>query len=124
MTTMNPPADRLAPPPAPPVTKAPPSADADKMPKSAIVDDMAMIRAASELTRDLVTPSARIYWADFLASAFVGYAGVVAAILPPSTPWMLAAALVAALALYPAGRFLHATTPIHQQPLTGLRPTA
>ena len=38
------------------------------VPKSAIADDMAMIRAASELTRDLVQPSARIYWTDFLAS--------------------------------------------------------
>ena len=53
--------------------------DGSAIPKSAIVDDMAMIRAASELTRDLVTPSARTYWTDFLASAFVGYAGVAAA---------------------------------------------
>src|SRR3546814_20719817 len=82
------------------------------MPKSAIVDDMAMIRAASELTRDLVTPSARISWAAFLASAFVGYAGVVAAILAPSTPWILAAALVAVLALYPPASFIPETTHI------------
>ena len=46
------------------------------VPKSAIADDMAMIRAASELTRDLVQPSARIYWTDFLASTFIGYAGI------------------------------------------------
>src|SRR3546814_2992975 len=82
---------------------------------------MAMIRAASELTRDLVTPSARIYWADFLASAFVGYAGVVAAILAPSTPWMLAAALVAVLALYRAGSFIHEITHIRKQALPGFR---
>ena len=50
------------------------SEPAVKAPKSAIPDDMAMIRAASELTRDLVTPSARVYWTDFLASAVVGFA--------------------------------------------------
>src|SRR3546814_1048653 len=99
MTTMNPPADRLVLPKSADAGNAPKSADAGNAPKSAIADDMAMIRAASELTRDLVTPSARLYWADFLASAFVGYAGVAAAILAPSTPWMLAAALVAVLAL-------------------------
>ncbi|WP_366932619.1 hypothetical protein [Sphingopyxis sp.] len=74
MTTINAPADRVATPFAPSGTK---------IPKSAIADDMAMIRAASELTRDLVTPSARIYWTDFLASAFIGYAGVAGAILSP-----------------------------------------
>src|SRR3546814_4094535 len=80
MTTMNPPADRLVLPKSADAGNAPKSADAGIAPKSAIADDMAMIRAASELTRDLVTPSARLYWADFLASAFVGYAGVAAAI--------------------------------------------
>ncbi len=91
------------------------------LPKSAIADDMAMIRAASELTRDLVAPSARIYWADFLASTFIGYAGVAAAILAPSTVWMLAAALVAVLALYRAGSFIHEITHIRKNALPGFR---
>src|SRR3546814_15479578 len=82
---------------------------------------MAMIRGSSELARDRVTPSARLYWADFLASAFVGYAGVAAAILAPSTPWMLAAALVAVLALYRAGRFIHEITHIRKTALPGVR---
>jgi hypothetical protein len=44
-------------------------------------DDMAMIRAAAELTRDLNTPNARIYWTDFLASALIGYAALAMAIV-------------------------------------------
>ncbi|HMO77349.1 MAG TPA: fatty acid desaturase, partial [Sphingopyxis sp.] len=120
MTTMNPPADRVATPVAP-VAKTPPSAEADKSRKAAIADDMAMLRAASELTRDLVNPSARIYWTDFLASAFLGYAGVAGAILAPSTGWMLAAALVAVLALYRAGSFIHELTHIRKNALPGFR---
>lgn len=78
---------------------------------------MAMIRAASELTRDLVNPNARIYWVDFLGSAFIGYAGVAAAILAPSTAWMLAAALIAVVALYRAGSFIHELTHIRKNAL-------
>lgn len=120
MTTINPSADSVAPPVAPVMAKTSPSAP-QAAPKSAIADDMAMIRAASELTRDLVQPSARIYWTDFLASAFLGYAGVAAAIFAPSTPWMLAAALVAVLALYRAGSFIHEITHIRKNALPGFR---
>lgn len=124
MTTINPSADRIATSPASPPANAGPMeapANAARAPKSAIADDMAMIRAASELTRDLVQPNARIYWADFLASTFVGYAGVAAAILAPSTPWMLVAAFVAVLALYRAGSFIHEITHIRKQTLPGFR---
>ena len=112
MTTINPPADRVATPFAP---------SAKKIPKSAIADDMAMIRATSELTRDLVTPSARIYWTDFLASTFIGYAGVAGAIFAPTTALALAAALVAILALYRAGSFIHELTHIRKNALPGFR---
>jgi fatty acid desaturase len=112
MTTIYPPADRVE----APLVKA-----ATKIPKSAIADDMAMIRAASELTRDLVTPSARIYWTDFLASTIIGYAGVAAAILAPTLAWALAAALIAILALYRAGSFIHELTHIRKNALPGFR---
>jgi fatty acid desaturase len=112
MTTINPPADRVE----APLVKA-----ATKIPKSAIADDMAMIRAASELTRDLVTPSARIYWTDFLASTIIGYAGVAGAILAPTLAWALAAALIAILALYRAGSFIHELTHIRKNALPGFR---
>lgn len=121
MTTINPPADRLATPFAPALVKAHPLADADKVSRPSIADDKAMLRAASELTRDLVNPSARIYWTDFLASALLGYAGVAAAIFAPSAPWMLAAALVAVLALYRAGSFIHELTHIRKNALPGFR---
>ncbi|WP_033073931.1 fatty acid desaturase family protein [Sphingopyxis sp. MWB1] len=112
MTTITPPADRAVPPAAAPLAKAP---------KVAIADDKAMLRAVAELTRELVTPSASIYWTDFLASAAIGYAGVAAAILAPSTGWMLVAALVAVLALYRAGSFIHELTHIRKQALPGFR---
>lgn len=112
MTTINPLADGLGLSPAPVMAKTA---------KSAIPDDMAMIRAASELTRDLTAPSARIYWTDFLGSAFIGYAGVAAAIFAPSTPWMLAAALVAVIALFRAGSFIHEITHIRKNALPGFR---
>ncbi|WP_260580729.1 fatty acid desaturase family protein [Sphingopyxis sp. PET50] len=130
MTTINPPADRIATPFVSGAVKTPPSADADKSPKPAdadksrkpaIADDKAMLRAASDLTRDLVTPSARIYWTDFLGSALLGYAGVAGAILAPSTGWALAAAVVAVLALYRAGSFIHELTHIRKQALPGFR---
>lgn len=121
MTTINPPADRLATPFAPAAAKAPPSADADKSRTPSVADDKAMLRAASELTRDLVNPSARIYWSDFLGSALLGYAGVAGAILAPSVPLMLAAALVAVLALYRAGSFIHELTHIRKNALPGFR---
>ena len=44
--------------------------------KTRIVDDMAMIRAAAELTRDLNAPNPWIYWADFLGFTILGYAGL------------------------------------------------
>ena len=112
MTTMNPPADRVATPAASPVQKAP---------KSAIADDMAMLRAASEMTRDLVNPDPRLYWTDFLLSAMVGYGGVAAAIMAPTTGWMLAAAAIAVLGLYRAGSFIHELTHIRKNALPGFR---
>ncbi|WP_432768213.1 MAG: fatty acid desaturase [Sphingopyxis sp.] len=112
MTTINPLADRAA------IVAAPPAA---KPPKAAIADDMAMIRAASELTRDLVAPSARIYWTDFLLSAAVGYAGVAGAIFAPTMAWALVAAFVAILALYRAGSFIHELTHLRKNALPGFR---
>lgn len=109
MLAMNTLVDRLSTPPA------------VSPPKSAIVDDKAMLRAASDVTRDLAMPSARIYWTDFLASAGLGYAGVAGAILAPSTAWMLVAALVALLALYRAGSFIHELTHIRKNALPGFR---
>jgi hypothetical protein len=46
-------------------------------------DDKAMLRAAAELTRDLVQPRPTIYWADMLGSAVLGYVALVGAVALP-----------------------------------------
>ncbi|MEY4270313.1 MAG: hypothetical protein RLZZ58_1529 [Pseudomonadota bacterium] len=95
--------------------------DGPAVPKSRIADDMAMIRAASDLTRDLVNPDARTYWSDFLASAALGYAGMAIAVMAAS-PWVaLLAALVAIPAIYRAGSFIHEITHIRQGAVPGFR---
>lgn len=84
-------------------------------------DDKTMLRAAADLTRDLNTPDARIYWADLIASALLGY-GALAIALVAEPGWAIAAAgFVAALALYRAGMFIHELTHIKHSQLPGLR---
>ena len=84
-------------------------------------DDMPMLRAAVELTRDIADARPSIYWPDMLVSAGVGYAGLAAAILLDS-PWAaVAAGLVSALALYRALLFIHELTHIHKDALPGFR---
>ena len=70
-------------------------------------DDAAMLKAAASLTRDLNVPDGRIYWADLIGSAALGYAGLFAAMFVGSTAWALVAGAVAILALYRAGSFIH-----------------
>jgi fatty acid desaturase len=84
-------------------------------------DDAAMLKAAANLTRDLNVPDARIYWADMLGSALFGYAALFAAMLVRSTPLALAAGLVAILALYRAGSFIHELTHIKKGAVRGFR---
>lgn len=86
-----------------------------------IPDDMAMLRAAVELTRDINSARPEIYWPDMLISATLGYAGIAGAILFAS-PWAaLGSALVAVLALYRALLFIHELTHIHRTALPGFR---
>ena len=88
---------------------------------SAVPDDMEMLRAAVELTRDISAARADIYWPDMLISAALGYAGVAGAILAPSLPLALLSAAVAVLALYRALLFIHELTHIHRTALLGFR---
>lgn len=81
-----------------------------------VPDDMGMIRAAASLTRDLNAARPTIYWADMLASALIGYAALAGAILAPGLGAPLVCAVMAVLALYRAGSFIHE--------LTHLRPDA
>ncbi|HET9629961.1 MAG TPA: fatty acid desaturase [Novosphingobium sp.] len=85
-----------------------------------VPDDMAMLRAAAELTRDINTARGAIYWPDMLVSAAIGYAALAGAIL--LSGWAaLACAVVAVLALYRALLFIHELTHIHRDALPGFR---
>ena len=84
-------------------------------------DDKAMLRAAADLTRDLNRPSAPIYWADFLASAALGYVALGLAATTASTLVMLVAGLVSILALFRAGSFIHELTHIKKGELKGFK---
>jgi fatty acid desaturase len=84
-------------------------------------DGKAMLKAAADLTRDLNVPSALIYWADLLVSVLAGYGALAAAMLLPSTPLALLAGLVAVLALYRAGSFIHELTHLKPRAVPGFR---
>jgi fatty acid desaturase len=83
-------------------------------------DDKAMLKAAADLTRDLNVPSAAIYWGDLLVSAVIGYSGLAAAMLLPA-PLAVLAGLVAVLALYRAGSFIHELTHLKPRAVPGFR---
>lgn len=87
--------------------------------KAKVADDMDMIRTAAELTRDLNAPDSRIYWLDFLASAAIGYVGLFMAIATSSVLPAMTAAIVAILALYRAGSFIHELTHIKRSSVPG-----
>ena len=84
-------------------------------------DDRAMLRAAASLTRELNAPNAAIYWTDLVGSAALGYGALAAAIAAPALGWTLVAAVVAVLALYRAGSFIHELTHIKAGSLPGFR---
>lgn len=85
-----------------------------------IPDDMDMLRAAVELTRDICVARPAIYWPDMLGSAAIGYAGIAGAVvLPGWQAW--ACAGVAVLFLYRALLFIHELTHIHRTALPGFR---
>ena len=84
-------------------------------------DDAAMLKAAANLTRDLNAPKSSIYWMDMLGSALLGYAGLFAAMFVHSTPLAGIAGVVAVLALYRAGSFIHELTHIKKGAVKGFR---
>ena len=84
-------------------------------------DDKAMLRAAADLTRDLNSPRDAIYWGDLAASATLGYGALAVAMLAATWPVMLIAGLVAILALYRAGSFIHELTHISRGALPGFK---
>ncbi|WP_417608319.1 fatty acid desaturase family protein [Parasphingorhabdus sp.] len=85
----------------------------------AVPEDNDLIRTAAKVTRDLNTPKAAIYWADFLASAAVGYGSLFGAIVSSSLVLALVFGLISVLALYRAGSFIHELTHIRRNTLPG-----
>ncbi|MBT2132921.1 fatty acid desaturase [Croceibacterium sp. LX-88] len=84
-------------------------------------DDMAMLRTAAEVTRDIGTARPDIYWPDMLISAAVGYAALAGAILIDNAVLAIASGIVSVLALYRALLFIHELTHIHRNALPGFR---
>ncbi len=84
-------------------------------------DDVAMLRAAASLTRDLNAPNDAIYWADMIGSAGLGYAALFAAMFLHPAWLALGSGLVAILALYRAGSFIHELTHIKKGAVKGFR---
>jgi fatty acid desaturase len=84
-------------------------------------DDAAMLKAAANLTRDLNVPSAGIYWADMIGSALLGYAALFAAMFVQPAWLAVGCGLVAVLALYRAGSFIHELTHIKKGAVRGFR---
>src|SRR3982751_5748675 len=98
-----------------------PGAATKKLAKTPATDDATMLKAAANLTRDLNVPNSRIYWADMLGSALIGYTGLFATMFIRSTPLALVAATIAVLALYRAGSFIHELTHIKKGAVKGFR---
>lgn len=90
-------------------------------PKQAIADDKTMLRAARDLTKDLIVAKPAIYWTDMLLSAGLGYAALAGAILVESVPLAIVLGVVAALSLYRALLFIHELSHIHRDALPGFR---
>ena len=86
-----------------------------------VADDRAMLRAAAELTRDLVQPRPAIYWVDMLASAALGYAALAVAVTAGSTGLAIGAGVVAVLALYRALLFIHEVSHVKHAALPHFR---
>jgi fatty acid desaturase len=84
-------------------------------------NDMAMLRAARDLTKDIANARPDIYWPDLIASALIGYGALTGAILVESTAGAIALAVIAVLALYRALLFIHELSHIHRTALPGFR---
>lgn len=84
-------------------------------------DDAAMLKAAANLTRDLNVPNDSIYWADMLGSALLGYAALFGSMFVHPAWLAIGVGLVAVLALYRAGSFIHELTHIKKGAVKGFR---
>jgi len=86
-------------------------------------EDVAMIKLAATLGRELSAYKPAIYWADTAGSALLGWGALAALILNPGLPLAATAALavVAVLALYRLGSFIHEITHMKDSSVPGYR---
>ncbi len=101
-------------------SSAAPAAATARVRLASIADDKAMLRTAAEVTRDINAPDPAIYWTDLLVSAAIGY-GALAVAMTAAPGWAIVAAVVAVLALYRAGSFIHEVSHIRHAALPGFR---
>lgn len=94
---------------------------ASQAPRERIADDKALLRAAAELSRDLNAAKPAIYWADMIGSAVLGYAALAGAVLLPQTALAILSGIVAVLALYRAGSFIHEVSHMKHSAVPGFR---
>ncbi|MCC7410352.1 MAG: fatty acid desaturase [Gammaproteobacteria bacterium] len=80
------------------------------------------LRAAKGVIHDLFEPAARVYWMDLLASAILAY-GATALYLNSAVPgtWRLPAFLVAGVALYRVGAFMHELVHLGRERVPGFQ---
>jgi fatty acid desaturase len=97
------------------------AADREQRGSARASDDAAMLKAAAKLTRDLNAPNSAIYWADMLGTALLGYAALFAAMFVAPTWLAIGAAIIAVVALYRAGSFIHELTHIRKGAVKGFR---
>ena len=86
-----------------------------------VPDDMELLRAAVDLTRDISAARPDRYWPDMLLSVALGYALLAGAILAPGLAVAVACGALAVLALYRALLFIHELTHLHRTALPGFR---
>jgi fatty acid desaturase len=86
-------------------------------------DDAAMLKAAASLTRELNVPKSAIYWADMLGSALLGYAALFVTMFVRPAWLAIGMGVIAVLALYRAGSFIHELTHIKKGAVKGFRLT-
>jgi fatty acid desaturase len=86
-------------------------------------EDVAMIKLAATLGRELGTYRPGIYWADTLGSALIGWGALAALVLVEGLPVAATAALavVAVLALYRLGSFIHEISHMKDDSVPGYR---
>ena len=82
-------------------------------------DDKAMLKAAADLTRDLNAANPAIYWADLIGSALLGYGALAVAIASSTPAAVTISVIVAILALYRAGSFIHELTHLKPNAVPG-----